>query len=201
MKRLILVFALVISAITSAPASAQDKPNILIIWGDDIGQSNISAYTMGLVGYRTPAFEDWLHHMADVWLGSARNTTLRRMFEDRPNNWGTHAFGALIAIYRYLGDEASMLDAIEKIELWTRAVQDLTAPAVSSFELLNMLTVARLVAQGALARKESRGVHYRLDFTSLSKDTPAHNELTPRCESGAILGIEVAATPANELTT
>ncbi len=31
-------------------AAAQDKPNILIIWGDDIGQSNISAYTMGLVG-------------------------------------------------------------------------------------------------------------------------------------------------------
>ena len=35
-------------------ASAQDKPNILVIWGDDVGQSNISAYTMGLVGYRTP---------------------------------------------------------------------------------------------------------------------------------------------------
>jgi arylsulfatase len=35
--------------------SAQDKkPNILVIWGDDIGQSNISAYTKGLVGYRTP---------------------------------------------------------------------------------------------------------------------------------------------------
>ncbi|MEM8606210.1 MAG: arylsulfatase [Myxococcota bacterium] len=31
-----------------------EAPNILVIWGDDIGQSNISAYTMGLVGYRTP---------------------------------------------------------------------------------------------------------------------------------------------------
>jgi len=31
-----------------------DRPNILVIWGDDVGQSNISAYTMGLVGYRTP---------------------------------------------------------------------------------------------------------------------------------------------------
>jgi hypothetical protein len=31
-------------------ASAQDKPNILVIWGDDVGRSNISAYTMGLVG-------------------------------------------------------------------------------------------------------------------------------------------------------
>jgi arylsulfatase A-like enzyme len=42
-------------ALMVAPATmAQDKPNILIIWGDDIGQSNISAYTMGLMGYRTP---------------------------------------------------------------------------------------------------------------------------------------------------
>ncbi|MEX0348598.1 MAG: arylsulfatase [Paracoccaceae bacterium] len=37
------------------PALAQgEKPNILVIWGDDIGQSNISAYTMGLMGYQTP---------------------------------------------------------------------------------------------------------------------------------------------------
>lgn len=35
-------------------ANAQDKPNILVIWGDDIGQSNISAYTHGLMGYQTP---------------------------------------------------------------------------------------------------------------------------------------------------
>lgn len=30
------------------------KPNILIIWGDDIGQSNLSCYSSGLMGYRTP---------------------------------------------------------------------------------------------------------------------------------------------------
>jgi len=34
--------------------NAQEKPNILVIWGDDIGQSNISAYTMGMMGYTTP---------------------------------------------------------------------------------------------------------------------------------------------------
>ncbi len=34
--------------------TAQDKPNILVIWGDDIGQSNISAYTKGVMGYQTP---------------------------------------------------------------------------------------------------------------------------------------------------
>jgi arylsulfatase A-like enzyme len=31
-----------------------NKPNILIIWGDDIGLSNLSCYTQGLMGYRTP---------------------------------------------------------------------------------------------------------------------------------------------------
>ena len=35
-------------------AGAADKPNILVIWGDDIGQSNVSAYTRGMMGYRTP---------------------------------------------------------------------------------------------------------------------------------------------------
>ena len=41
-------------AAPGADAQEAKKPNIVIIWGDDIGQSNISAYTNGLMGYRTP---------------------------------------------------------------------------------------------------------------------------------------------------
>lgn len=43
-------------AAMASGAHAQDatKPNILVVWGDDIGQSNISAFTRGLMGYRTP---------------------------------------------------------------------------------------------------------------------------------------------------
>ena len=48
-----LFFTLLAVAI-SIPALAQQKPNILVIWGDDIGRSNISAYTMGMMGYHTP---------------------------------------------------------------------------------------------------------------------------------------------------
>jgi len=50
------VVALVCAAMVAAsPAGAADKkPNIVIIWGDDIGQSNISAYSHGLMGYQTP---------------------------------------------------------------------------------------------------------------------------------------------------
>ena len=32
----------------------QKKPNILIIWGDDIGYWNVSAYSQGMMGYKTP---------------------------------------------------------------------------------------------------------------------------------------------------
>ena len=40
--------------ILAGSAFAADKPNILIIWGDDIGQFNVSAYNMGMMGYKTP---------------------------------------------------------------------------------------------------------------------------------------------------
>jgi arylsulfatase A-like enzyme len=33
---------------------APDQPNILIIWGDDIGWYNLSAYNLGVMGYKTP---------------------------------------------------------------------------------------------------------------------------------------------------
>ncbi|HEX9154791.1 MAG TPA: arylsulfatase, partial [Nitrospira sp.] len=49
---LVVVLAAVFAA---SPVSAADKkPNILVIWGDDIGVHNISAYNHGIMGYRTP---------------------------------------------------------------------------------------------------------------------------------------------------
>jgi arylsulfatase A-like enzyme len=56
--RLLMAAAFVIGLVPQSPAAPatteSKKPNILVIWGDDIGQSNISAYTRGLVGYQTP---------------------------------------------------------------------------------------------------------------------------------------------------
>ena len=49
-----LLVTLLLLALAASAQAQNKKPNILVIWGDDIGQSNISAYTMGLVGYRTP---------------------------------------------------------------------------------------------------------------------------------------------------
>jgi len=47
--------------LASGFASAQDKPNILVIWGDDIGQSNVSYYTRGMMGYETPNIDRIAH--------------------------------------------------------------------------------------------------------------------------------------------
>ena len=37
-----------------SPKPKSDKPNILVIWGDDIGIANLSCYSHGLMGYQTP---------------------------------------------------------------------------------------------------------------------------------------------------
>ncbi len=47
----VLLFA---ALATPAAIAASDKPNILVIWGDDIGWYNISAYNLGVMGYKTP---------------------------------------------------------------------------------------------------------------------------------------------------
>jgi arylsulfatase len=55
MRRGVALTAAVLLLVCAVSVQAKNKkPNILVIWGDDIGQSNISAYSMGLVGYKTP---------------------------------------------------------------------------------------------------------------------------------------------------
>ncbi len=44
----------VMALAASAHAADQKKPNVLIIWGDDIGQFNVSAINRGMMGYKTP---------------------------------------------------------------------------------------------------------------------------------------------------
>ena len=48
------LFSVAAVILFAGSAAAQDKPNILVIWGDDIGQFNVSAYNNGMMGYRTP---------------------------------------------------------------------------------------------------------------------------------------------------
>jgi arylsulfatase len=55
-RAFLITAALTVALVGAAFAEAQttQPPNILVLWGDDVGQSNISAYTRGLVGYWTP---------------------------------------------------------------------------------------------------------------------------------------------------
>ena len=57
MTKCCLFSLLTVSCLTLAAATAEaqgKKPNILVIFGDDIGYWNVSAYNRGMMGYRTP---------------------------------------------------------------------------------------------------------------------------------------------------
>ena len=59
-----------------------DKPNILIIWGDDIGWFNVSAYNHGIMGYRTPNIDRVAKEgcMFTDWYGQQSCTAGRAAF-------------------------------------------------------------------------------------------------------------------------
>ena len=52
MKKYLFLILLLITPLLMVAQS--EKPNILVIWGDDIGWSNPGIYNMGMMGYKTP---------------------------------------------------------------------------------------------------------------------------------------------------
>jgi len=52
--RSLLAITTLLSVFFVGTAFGQDRPNILVIWGDDIGNFNLSAYNRGMMGYQTP---------------------------------------------------------------------------------------------------------------------------------------------------
>jgi arylsulfatase len=84
-----LVGVLATPVLMNAPAWAQQQqqqqqkqPNILIIWGDDIGQFNISAFNRGMMGYRTPNIDRIANEGAlfTDWYGQQSCTAGRAAF-------------------------------------------------------------------------------------------------------------------------
>lgn len=86
--RRLLTFAVAIVTVglllgTADFASAQTKkPNILVIWGDDIGQFNVSAYNHGMMGYKTPNIDRIAKQgaMFTDWYGQQSCTAGRAAF-------------------------------------------------------------------------------------------------------------------------
>lgn len=72
------------AAVFAGGVSAQevDRPNILVIWGDDIGQFNTSAYNHGMMGYRTPNIDRIANEGAlfTDWYGQQSCTAGRAAF-------------------------------------------------------------------------------------------------------------------------
>ncbi len=64
----------------------------------------------------------------------------------------------------------TLTDALENIEHWSRYVQVRQFAEPPGWELQNMLCIARLMIEAALARQESRGAHIRTDFPTLDED-------------------------------
>jgi arylsulfatase A-like enzyme len=69
-------------AVPAAAQTAAKKPNVLVIWGDDIGQFNISAYNMGMMGYKTPNIDSIAKQGAlfTDWYGQQSCTAGRAAF-------------------------------------------------------------------------------------------------------------------------
>ena len=89
------------------------------------------------------------------------------------------------AMWRLVGvqrDEAQLKEAIQALRGYTRYVLPHVFESEEGWELQNLVTVAHLMAQSALARHESRGVHFRKDFPEVD-DSKWRKHLTYRFES------------------
>jgi arylsulfatase len=76
-----------------------DRPNILVIWGDDIGITNLSCYSDGLMGYRTPNID----RIADEGMRlQAEDPTIAELL--KPLGYATGQFGK-----NHLGDRSEYL--------------------------------------------------------------------------------------------
>ncbi len=81
-------------------------------------------------------------------------------------------------------------ETIEIIDFWSRYVMDKVFEQRFGWEAQNMLTVARAVAQAALARKESRGTHFREDYPTPDPDRFLGHVTLRREEGGIVQAFE-----------
>jgi len=75
-------------------------------------------------------------------------------------------------------EERGLAEAVDTIDFWCRYVMDKEFDHPQGWQLQNMLTLARLIAQCARERRESRGVHYRTDFPETSPHWRYHTTVS-----------------------
>ncbi len=107
-------------------------------------------------------------------------------------------------LWRELGverTEGGIADAILKLRFWRRAVRELPLEGAPGWELANMLTVASLIALGAQARTESRGVHFRTDHPQAEDAWRTHLLQVLHREAGSLCHVELSQSPPLETST
>jgi hypothetical protein len=105
----------VVQAIENLVANGQPLQSSTLPWAREVGAYVIAA---DLVGYRDDSFDNWLLDITDNWRGSD-DRTLLEMFYKRPNNWGSHAFASLAAIYSYSNN---MVKLEEIRDYWVQCI-------------------------------------------------------------------------------
>jgi L-aspartate oxidase len=114
---------------------------------------------------------------------------LKSAWPDRPQDDGldledlrnslTSLMGRNVGIER---DAEGLKSAADQVSFWDRYVSDREFSDPRGWELQNMLLVAKLLIASAMARKESRGVHFRSDFPETD---PKQDEHIATCTSEA----------------
>jgi L-aspartate oxidase len=105
-------------------------------------------------------------------------------------------------MWRQMGvvrDAEKLQGALPKLDLWQRAVTALAPPGRSTWELENMLCVARLGVLCALARRESRGVHFRSDFPEAHSESRLHTVVRGLGGPERLEQLQLAAEPIEAL--
>jgi succinate dehydrogenase / fumarate reductase flavoprotein subunit len=112
-----------------------------------------------------------------------------------------HVMSTYVGIYR---EEKDLLIAVEKLGELKQKVKSVGIKGVRAFnpgwhmcrDLKNMLIASEAIARSALARKESRGAHSRLDFESTD---PEWGKVNNACSKKADGDMEVKQTPLPEM--
>jgi L-aspartate oxidase len=124
-----------------------------LVFGQIAGQAISGREAMDLTSLKHPAIKYEIPHSDRSRLDAAdvRNSLRSLMWRN-------------VGITRRVGPLA---EAQEIIRFWQRYVMDKVFDTPEGWECQNMLTVALLMAHAAELRKESRGVHYRMDHTQI----------------------------------
>lgn len=122
-------------------------------------------------------------HGGAGWEGVARQAPVPIVSDIRPSDSGELDLEDVerslrSAMWKNVGIERTgtrLASAENMIDFWGRYTLDKIFDDPRGWQIQNMLLVARLIAQSAIARRESRGCHWRDDFASPSAELVAHD--------------------------